>query len=182
MQKVVSKKSRTPYIITAVVALVIAGGVFWYLEASGKTQITPAAQKAADEKQEQKVAQDQKAAVADDETIPTSTGTKTPVGEGTYVAPTTSDGITMSADKTSGSEVTVFTELRGYSDGTCSLAITNGTDSYKSNAPVMFQREYSTCAGFTVPISELGTGAWKIALTVTSGGNTQTKSISYEVK
>lgn len=78
--------------------------------------------------------------------------------------------------------VTVFTKLPGYSSGSCQLITTNGAKSNTQSANLIFQREFSTCAGFSVPIESLGKGTWTIRLNVTSNGTTENKVISYEVK
>lgn len=99
-----------------------------------------------------------------------------------YVPPSGSDNITLSALRNSDSSVTVLSKLEGYSDGVCNLKVSNSGKSYEQEAAVLYQRDYSTCAGFTVPVSKLGTGTWTIALTVTSGGVVSNKAITYEVK
>lgn len=100
---------------------------------------------------------------------------------GTYTPPANSNGITVVAMQ-SNSQVIVTTKLVGYSDGTCNLSITNGAKTFSQSATVIYQPQYSTCAGFTVPVEQLGTGGWTINLTVTSGGITTTKSAAFEAK
>lgn len=73
----------------------------------------------------------------------------------------------------------ITTKLYGYSNGSCQLSISNGTRNIVRQAEVMYQSQYSTCAGFSVPISELGDGTWKIKLDVISGGVTLSKELSY---
>jgi hypothetical protein len=74
------------------------------------------------------------------------------------------------------SEVTIFTKLYNYSDGSCSISITNDTSTFTNNAEIIYQPEYSTCAGFSVPVSKLGSGTWNVTLVSTSTSNTQTDS------
>ena len=38
---------------------------------------------------------------------------------------------------------------------------------YSQEAEIIYQPEYSTCAGFSVPISSVGNGSWDISLSVT---------------
>jgi hypothetical protein len=90
--------------------------------------------------------------------------------------------IELTAQQEANNTVTVFTKLPGYSDGTCQLQATNGTKAYTKDAPIVFQREASTCAGFSVPIESLGKGLWSINLSVTSRGVTKNSSTSFEVK
>lgn len=96
--------------------------------------------------------------------------------------PSASDqSITMSARQESNNTVTVFTKLYNYSSGSCNLTVTNGGQTNTQTATVMYQPEYATCAGFSVPVSGLGSGTWNINLKVISNGATTTKSISFEV-
>jgi len=110
----------------------------------------------------------------------TNSATKGATG-GTYTTPTSSDNITVTATKSGSDQVVVSTKLAGYSDGSCSLHVSNGNKVNDQTAQVIYAPNFSTCAGFSVPISQLGSGTWSISLTVTSGGVTTTKNISYEV-
>ena len=89
--------------------------------------------------------------------------------------------VDLSAKQETNGNVTVFTTLHGYSSGTCSLKVTNGSKTVNQTASVIYQPEFSSCAGFSVPISSLDKGTWAITLTVTSEGQPKTKSISFEV-
>jgi len=90
--------------------------------------------------------------------------------------------IELSAQQEANNSVTAFTKLPGYSSGSCKLTTTNGTRTNEQTANVIYQPEFSSCAGFSIPINELGKGLWNLNLSVTSNGNTQSKTISYEVK
>jgi hypothetical protein len=87
--------------------------------------------------------------------------------------------IELSARKEADSTVTVTTKLPGVAAGTCTLEITNGTKSASKSAPVIYQPEFSTCAGFSIPVSEVGSGTW--AITLKLAGTDISKSISLEV-
>ena len=89
--------------------------------------------------------------------------------------------VDLSAKQEATSSVTVFTTLHGYSSGTCDLKVTNGGKETSLTANVIYQEEFSSCAGFSVPIAPLGKGTWSIKLTVTFEGKTQSKTISFEV-
>lgn len=102
-------------------------------------------------------------------------------GNSTSTTPT-SDNINLTASKTSNDYVTVSSQLTGYSDGTCSLTIENNGITYSQEAAILYQSSFSTCAGFSVPISELGNGNWQITLSITSKGTTNAKTISSEIK
>lgn len=78
--------------------------------------------------------------------------------------------------------VVVSTKLYEYSDGMCTLKVTNGSKQDTQSAPIIFQAEYSTCAGFSVKRDDLGSGVWAIELTATSKGVSVTQKASVEVK
>ncbi len=112
---------------------------------------------------------------------PTASPDKTGSSSSTYTPPSGSDNVKVSAER-AGSSVTVLTKLYGYSDGTCTLAITNASRTFTQTAAVIYQSQFSTCAGFSVPVSQLGTGAWNIKLTVDSQGNTASNTTTLDIK
>ena len=81
-----------------------------------------------------------------------------------------------------GANVVLLTRLDGYGSGKCNLTVSNGARNYTSEAEVIYQSEYSTCAGFTIPVEKLGTGKWLIGLSLDTGGITNSQSIELEVK
>jgi len=93
----------------------------------------------------------------------------------------TSKTIGLSAKQETNNTVTVFTSLKGYSDGSCVLTITNAGKTVSQSADVIYQAEESICAGFSVPIDQLGAGTWTLKLSVTSNGTTENKTIEYKV-
>lgn len=94
---------------------------------------------------------------------------------------TGSSSITLNAQQETNGSVTVFTKLAGYSSGSCDLLVTNQGKSTTQSASVIYQPEFSTCAGFTVSKDALGTGTWNIKLSVTANGKTESNNISFEV-
>ena len=54
------------------------------------------------------------------------------------------------------------------SSGTCRLALSNGSATVTRDSNIALNPSSSTCEGFDVPISELGSGNWTITITVTS--------------
>lgn len=101
--------------------------------------------------------------------------------ESTPSQPTTPDAIELSAQKES-SSVTVLTKLHGISNGTCTLTVTNNAKTNSQTADIIYQNEFSSCAGFSVPISSLGTGTWNILLVTESNSNRLEKTLTFEVK
>lgn len=93
----------------------------------------------------------------------------------------TADNITLDVSR-NGSNVTIISKLTGVASGQCQLSITNGSQSYSKNAAVIYQPEFSTCAGFDVPVSSLGKGSWLIKLTVTlADGREVNKQANFEI-
>lgn len=89
--------------------------------------------------------------------------------------------VIFESTQSSDDSVTIVAKLYGASDGICYLKITAGNQSVTKEAEVIYQPDYSTCAGFTIPTDQLGVGTWKITLTVESGKNSYSKSTSLEV-
>jgi len=108
-------------------------------------------------------------------------GDSNTAGQGTYTPPTSSNNITLIPEE-KGEQVVVTTRLQGFSDGTCNLTITNGGKTVAQTAQVIYQPQFSTCAGFSTPVSSLGTGTWNLSLSVTSDGITNSKTSTLEVK
>lgn len=174
------KISRKSLFITSAVSLLVIGATLTYLEVVGITNFIGTPTETA---QEAKESLDKKGDLATGNESGSDSGKPdTNTDTETYTPPTTSNGITIDASQPSAQEVVVVTKLEGYSDGNCKLTATNGAKNTSQTAPVMFQREYSTCAGFTVPVSSLGNGSWNLLLEVTSGDITTSKSASLEVK
>lgn len=125
--------------------------------------------------------QNKEAVVNNGGTPVSDSGSKGTTPASSYTPPNTNAGIAITPSM-SGRTVIVSTKLTGYSDGTCTLTITNGDQKTTQTAAVIFAPNYSSCAGFSVPISTLGAGTWDITLNVASGGNTTSKSVNYEVQ
>lgn len=162
----------------AVVLLVVVLGALEkmhitnFIKLHKPTAVIPSGPTTEQQKQEAAVNAETKQQLVEDEKASSSV---TPTS-----APSTS--IELSAKEEINKTVTVFTKLPGYSDGTCTLVATNGNKSTSQSAPVMFQPEFSSCAGFSIPISSVGTGTWNLQLSVTSKGATESKTIIFEVK
>lgn len=98
--------------------------------------------------------------------------------------PTSAKHIELSAEQ-SGETVVVTTKLReqGFSSGQCVLTITSSEQRSEQHAAIIYQPEYSTCAGFSVPARSLPKGTWHISLVVTPlGGKALTKTLDTEIR
>lgn len=93
-----------------------------------------------------------------------------------------SDNVVVSAKQEANGSVTVMTKLYNYSNGLCKLEVANGSKTISQTAQVIYQPEFSTCAGFTIPKSQLGSGEWTIKLIATTQGVSVTKTVTLEVK
>mgnify|MGYP003586595371 CR=1 FL=1 len=81
--------------------------------------------------------------------------------------PAASNNPTLSiTTKQEAESVTILTKIQSVSEGTCNLTATNGANTITQEAKVIYQPEFSSCAGFSVPISGLGIGTWNITLVV----------------
>jgi hypothetical protein len=83
--------------------------------------------------------------------------------------------------KTDNDALVVTTNLSSISSGTCTLTLTKGADTITKKAEVIYSPDYSTCAGFSIDLAELGKGTWNISLTVKTDSGKTTKSIDYKV-
>jgi cytoskeletal protein RodZ len=95
--------------------------------------------------------------------------------------PASSQTITLSAKQETNNTVTIYTKLLNISSGTCNLSISNNGASYAKSAAIIYQAEFSSCAGFSVPISGLGAGTWQITLEAVSAGASKSQTISFKV-
>ncbi len=128
----------------------------------------------------------QQAAKVDADNKKMMEGTDTPSSEAeqppSSTTPTSySDTMEITAKQETNSTVTIIAKLPGVSAGNCSLAITNGSKSINKSAVVIYQPEFSTCAGFSVPISDLGAGTWNISISLSGSTSTGSKTISLKV-
>lgn len=96
--------------------------------------------------------------------------------------PTDTNQISLTAAQQS-NNIVITTHLSGFSSGVCTIIVTNGTKSTTQQATILYQPEFSTCTGFSVPVSSVGPGSWTIELQVTpAGGQVLTKTITSTVK
>lgn len=95
----------------------------------------------------------------------------------------TNESLSLSASQTD-TVVTVLTKISGFSgEGTCTLSLTkSGEATVTQTAEILYQPEFSSCAGFSVEKNQLTPGSWNITLTTTVNGNNFSKSIIYSVQ
>lgn len=111
---------------------------------------------------------------------PTSQPTNnTPTPAAPSISPAT---MTLTA-KVDGDSVTITTQIQNISSGACRLTASNGASTISpQTAPIIYQPEFSSCAGFTVPKSSLGNGTWSVSVTATpTVGEATTQTTVLEV-
>lgn len=173
------KKRLLKYSLIALAVAVIVGAgaaAYWFKFHSPAQDASTDGPTPEQQKEMQKVDNDKKKSFAEETKDVDNPGVTIPT-------PSSPDTIELSASKTDASTVTVFTKLKNYASGNCELTVTNGTKTHSATAQILYQPEYSSCAGFSVPLSELGTGTWTIKLAATpTGAQAVTKTITLEVK
>jgi len=159
-------------IIPIIIILAIAGALsLWYFKFRPQRAVPVVNGPTIDQKKQQdetNAAQKKEAAENNTQTAP--------------VTAPTSDSIKLTATQESNNTVTIITKLTGVSDGSCRLDISNGGETTTQTANVIYQPEYSTCAGFSVPINSVGKGVWNIKLTLTNRGTVASQTTTQEIK
>ncbi len=89
--------------------------------------------------------------------------------------------INLSAQKENDGTVTILTKITDVPNGSCVLNSRNGAKTNMQTAPLIYQTEFASCAGFSIPITALGNGVWNIQLLIESNGSKYEKTISYSV-
>ncbi len=167
-----SRKNLALPLVVLVILAALAGGVYYYYHT--KRQTTDAGP-TTQQKQEQKQTQaEQKQDFVENKSGVTSASPAP--------TPTDSDQISFTTTQQSDS-IIVTTQLTGFASGTCRLIVTNGSKSITQDATILYQPEFSSCTGFSVPISSLGAGQWSLTLQATpTGGSTLEKTMTSTVK
>lgn len=183
MKKTPRKKKLILWIIVVIVSLF---GVLIYLEKSRTTDLvknpfsSPTGPTKEQKAQEQKVNSDAKGGFLDSqyssnpEQTPTNTPSSTPVQS--------TSNLELNAHQ-EGPNVVTTAKITGVVGGNCVLTVNNLGRTYSQTAEVIYQPEYSSCAGFGIPVSSVGVGTWSISLQVNGpGGSTVNKQINLEVR
>jgi|JI10StandDraft_1071094.scaffolds.fasta_scaffold286157_2 cytoskeletal protein RodZ len=75
--------------------------------------------------------------------------------------------LTITAEQ-EGSNVNILSKITGVPSGECTLQIQNGAVATTQKAQLIYQPEFSSCAGYSIPRNVLGAGRWQITVTVTN--------------
>lgn len=173
-------------IVVVLLLLFLIGAVFTILEiahvtnfiGNANTDTTVSSGPTEEQKQAQAKADAQnKQQLIDDSTK--STQSSTPSTPDSHDASSLSISAAQTSDNKS---VTVLTKIMGVSDGSCKLVLKNGEVSKTLTASIIYQPQFSSCAGFTVPVTDLGAGNWSIEVTATPvSGTDMTQVIELQV-
>lgn len=90
--------------------------------------------------------------------------------------------VQITAATVTGGTAYIRSNIEGvYQGGTCTLTLTKGAQTVTKTATVQALPQSSTCEGFNIPTSQLGTGTWNIELSVTIGSQTGSTTGKLEV-
>lgn len=192
MQRKVSRKrnSRKYYLTLCCLFLALCAGVVLVLEktkttdlikmpvSSEQKQAQEAAKTAAKNNEAQRRADEQRKQELLDSSVEKQNTPNSSEAPAVQSAPLIS---TMSA-RQEADTVVILTNLSPVASGSCILRITNGTKTHEQQARILYQPEFSSCAGFSVPKSSLSGGNWKITLEASGGDLSGVKTIEFEVK
>lgn len=97
--------------------------------------------------------------------------------------PSSDPGLIELSVSQSNNSVIALTKLSAVPSGLCTITINNGEKTFTDTAQVIYQPEFSSCAGFSIPTSKLGAGAWSITVKVTyESDKAITKTVGLDVK
>lgn len=180
------KQSKKWFALSLIGAVILVGGVAAALYITRPQQPTPGSQMPTGKPQnntprtdtpgDNKSNTDDKQKFLDEqaEKEKNNGGSTPPVEQHPQIPPS----ITLSA-KTDKDTVIITTNLSSTPSGSCKLTITGGTTPVTKTAQVIYNPEFSTCAGFSVAKHEVNAPQWTIKLDVSSPDGTQTKTITY---
>jgi cytoskeletal protein RodZ len=168
------KSSKKILTVTLVVAILIAVGAGAYFLFSPKdeqntknsTGTTNSQSKSADSSTEETGKNTTNTDDADHEAEKNITPSYE--GENTNTSQTLT-GVINYAGVTNGTLIIRTTVNQALSSGTCQLTLSSGSKTATRSSNITQNPSSSTCEGFDIPISELGSGSWNITITITSG-------------
>lgn len=179
-KKQMSKKTRNIIIISALLVVLAGSSAFTYYQfnktsndtpnysSSDTPNKTPAKQTPSKDVNNTKTADKPSSDNTNSKTKETPQYSNQDGSASTSASTSSTGKVSFSAIQ-NGSNVRVNVTIHQlWSSGTCTLSITNKSTSTSKKAAIQTMPSYSTCQGFSIPVSELGAGVWKINLTVTN--------------
>lgn len=176
MAKVSHNRTIIKPVLLILVILLLAGAVLFRLEKSRKTDLVKMPGNNTQTKQ-QKDQETKDNANTKREYLDNSYNESRETQPGANVS---SQSISLIANQ-EGSSVVILTRIQGVSSGNCKLVIANGSAHTSQSAKVIYQPEFSSCAGFSLPVSSVGVGSWDITLSVNDSPSL-IKQMSLEVR
>lgn len=174
-----TRKKRIVIIIASLTVVVIGAATWWLLAHyySSEPVDTSDGPSQAEIQAEQQANLEKKREFIESTNLPDSQTTTAP----TDTADKKTVDVTLRASQ-QGATVVLKTELTDFSDGTCTVSITNESKSYSDTVDIIYTDTYSTCAGFSIPVDKLGTGTWRIQLSATNSTLVGTAAKDFEVR
>lgn len=175
LQTSTKRRSKKPLIIIAIVVLVLLGGYIAYAATSSSWPFT---QKDASHTSDNTNLTPTNSKDNSQTTDTNSPADHTPVQNDTPSGDKTSSnkltGVITSNSVSNGQLVLRTTINQLVEDGTCDLTLTNSSTGkvVKRSASIIANPSSSTCEGFNIPTSDLGSGSWDITINLTSGDRT----------
>lgn len=180
----VRPKSRKKTIITAaiILATLVSASLLWYYAFSERSVEEESKGSTQSQREQNKIATEDKENQNTDDTEDTDNKTKDQSvphekekelpqlyeGENTN----TSAGLTgvITAKSVAGDNLIIRNTINQMvNGGTCELTLTSSSKTVRKSAEIIQNPSSSACAGFDVPVAELGSGRWNIEIKVSSG-------------
>lgn len=92
--------------------------------------------------------------------------------------PPTNQDVDLAA-RTEGENVIITSKITTLQSGTCTLRITGGPTPFSQQAAIIYNPEFSTCAGFSINKQSISASTWTITLEVSNGSVQLEKTIKF---
>ena len=181
--RLLKKTTKKPIIITVLVllALVVAGLIWYYALADrdsgdSSTDNSTNSQENSNDSDKKKTvtkqSSEEKPEAAKDQSVKHEKEKELPQlyeGDNVNSSPSLTGAITSKSVQGGNLAIrNTIDQLVG--GGTCELTLTSGSKTVTKSAEIIQNPSSSSCAGFDVPVSELGSGQWDIKIKITSEG------------
>lgn len=177
--RVTPRKNKKKLMITTLVVLaLVVAGLLWYFAFFTSRSADGGKESVASTKETDTKSQGDN---SDDKSSDTSTNTKNQsvsheaekdlpqLYEGENASSSSSLSGAITSKSVTEDTLIIRSTINQLVSGTCTLTMTSGGKTVTKTAEVIQNPSTSSCAGFDVPVSELGSGQWSIDIKVTSG-------------
>lgn len=174
----VQRKSKKPYILIAIVIATVVAGLAWYY-ATSNSSTEDVQETSSQEKGRSVTSQENKG--RDDSDLATDKNTGQSVEherekelpqlyEGDNANKSTDlTGVITTKSVTGGNLIIRNTINQLVGTGSCKLTLTSSGQTITRSVEIAQNPSSSTCAGFDIPVAEIGQGQWSIQIDITSG-------------